>query len=372
MQDDLGRSTVTSSRDAAATDRSPTLGELAWANVKAQLPNSYLVIVLVAVAVLGSILSPHFFSHRNINNVLITGSTTAILGVGEFFVIVTGGIDLSVGSIVALSTVIVSKLLAHGMGAGLASLITVGLCGGVGLINGILVVGLGLTPFIATLAMLSAAQGAAYLIQSSTVIQITNNSFGTFFFAGHVAGVPNPIVLFVIVTLLAVFLAHFTTFGRRLYAIGGNLEAARLSGLPVSRDLLCTYGLSGLLAGFAGLLAAGQLLEGSSLIGQGYELNAIAAVVVGGASLYGGTGSPVAAVIGGFIVGVVNNILNLLGVSSQPQLLIQGGVIVVAVFFSSAGGVARIAAGISRLRGHPSRAPTRTAPPPANPGAAGR
>lgn len=144
---------------------------------------------------------------------------------------------------------------------------------------------------------------------------------------------------------------HYTTYGRRLYAIGGNLDAARLSGLPVSRDLMLTYTLSGLLAGLAGLLAAGQLLEGSSLIGQGYELNAIAAVVVGGASLFGGTGSPIAAVIGGLIVGIVNNILNLLGVSSQPQLVIQGGVIIVAVFFSSAGGIHRISAALSRLRG---------------------
>lgn len=328
----------------------PSWRQRMLANLKAQLPKSYLLIVLAAVIVLGSILSPYFFSGRNINNVLIFGATTAILGIGQFFVIVTGGIDLSVGSIVALATVVVSVLLEHGMSMGEASLVTLGLCGFTGLLNGFMVVVLGLTPFIATLAMLSIAQGAAYMIQSTTLIQINSTSFATLFFSGHVLGVPNPIVFFIVVTLLAVFLAHWTTFGRRLYAIGGNLEAARLSGLPVSRDLMCTYTLSGLLAGLAGLLAAGQLLEGSSLIGQGYELNAIAAVVVGGASLFGGTGSPFAAVLGGLIIGVVDNILNLLGVQSQPQLVIQGLVIVVAVFFSSAGGVRRISSGLSRLR----------------------
>jgi ribose transport system permease protein len=140
-------------------------------------------------------------------------------------------------------------------------------------------------------------------------------------------------------------------FGRRLYAIGGNPEAARLSGLPVSRDLLITYGLSGLLAGLGGLLAAAQLMQGSSLIGRGYELDAIAAVVVGGASLMGGKGDPLSAVIGVFVLGIIVNIMNLAGISSEPQLVIKGAVIIAAVFLSSAGGVARITAAVRRLPG---------------------
>lgn len=138
---------------------------------------------------------------------------------------------------------------------------------------------------------------------------------------------------------------------RRLYAIGGNREAARLSGLPVSRDLFITYTISGLLAGVAGLLAAAQLMQGSSLIGRGYELDAIAAVVVGGASLVGGKGDPLSAVIGVFVLACIVNIMNLVGISSEPQLVIKGAVIIAAVFLSSAGGVARISAGLGRLRG---------------------
>lgn len=337
------------------------------ASIKTLLPKSYLVLVLAAVVVAGTLLSPYFLTSRNITNVLTFGSLTAILAIGQFFVIVTGGIDLSVGSLVALATVIVSILLQHGVPMGLASLVTLLVTATAGFLNGFMIVGMGLAPFIATLAMLSIAQGAAYIIQSTTLIQINDNNFGTFFFSGHVAGIPNPIVIFVAVTLVAAFVAHYTTFGRRLYAIGGNTEAARFSGLPVGRDLMVTYTLSGLLAGLAGLLAAAQLLEGSSLIGQGYELDAIAAVVVGGASLFGGSGSPVAAVIGGLIVGTVNNILNLLGVSSQPQLVIKGGVIIIAVFFSSAGGLARISAALATLTGRFRRSPDDAGPTPSAP-----
>jgi ribose transport system permease protein len=147
------------------------------------------------------------------------------------------------------------------------------------------------------------------------------------------------------------FVSRFTTFGRGLYAIGGNREAARLSGLPVNRQLLITYTISGALAGLAGLLAAAQLLEGSSLIGQNYELDAIAAVVVGGASLAGGKGDPISAVVGGFIIEIIANIMNIIGISSNPQLVIKGAVIVVAVFFSSAGGVTRMSTAVSKLFG---------------------
>ncbi len=158
----------------------------------------------------------------------------------------------------------------------------------VGLINGFLVVWLGITPFIATLAMMSMVQGFSYIIHSTSLNGIDNDLFITMFSEGHVAGIASPVLIFVVITIIAAFCSRYTMFGRRLYTIGGNREAARLSGLPVARDLLVTYALSGLLAGLAGLLAAAQLMQGSSLIGRGYELDAIAAVVVGGASLVGG------------------------------------------------------------------------------------
>jgi ribose transport system permease protein len=220
----------------------------------------------------------------------------------------------------------------------------------------VLVVGLRLAPFIATLATMSMVQGISYIVQSASLIQITDPTFVSWFSDGAFLVVPNPVLIFLLVTFVAAFVSRYTTFGRRLYAIGGNREAARLSGLPVNRDLMLTYASSGLLAGLAGLLAAAQLLQGSSLIGQGYELDAIAAVVVGGASLFGGKGNPIGAVIGCFIISIITNIMNLIGVSSEPQLVIKGLVIVVAVFLSSAGGVARISAAFSGVRRHGGRA----------------
>ncbi|MFP5071249.1 ABC transporter permease [Pseudonocardia nantongensis] len=334
---------VNSSRDVTAPAARPGV----LAALRKALPQSYLLLVLMAIIVIGFIASPDFLTTRNATNVITFSAIVAVLAVGQFFVVLTGGIDLSVGSVVALSTVVTALMLQQGQPAGVAVVITLAVCGLVGLLNGVLVVWLGIAPFIATLAMLSIVQGLSYIIQSTSLIQITNTTFVGWFSDGAVLGVPNPVLIFVAVTLLAAFAARFSTFGRRLYAVGGNREAARLSGLPVSRDLLLTYALSGLLAGLAGLLAAAQLLQGSSLIGQGYELDAIAAVVVGGASLFGGKGSPVGAVIGCFIISIITNIMNLIGVSSDPQLVIKGIVIVVAVFLSSAGGVARVSGALS-------------------------
>jgi ribose transport system permease protein len=320
-------------------------------NARRLLGKSYLFLVLVIIIVVGNVVSPHFLTVRNASNVIAYSSIIALLAVGQFYVILTGGIDLSVGAILALSTVIVALLLRTDMNPYLASLLTLAACGFVGLLNGLLVVWLGITPFIATLAMMSMAQGFSYIIQSSSLIGIDNDSFVNLFSDGRVAGIAAPVLIFVVITAIAAFCSRYTTFGRRLYAIGGNREAARLSGLPVSRDLLITYAASGLLAGLAGLLAAAQLMQGSSLIGRGYELDAIAAVVVGGASLMGGKGDPISAVIGVFVLATIVNIMNLVGISSEPQLVIKGAVIILAVFMSSANGVARISSTFKSLTG---------------------
>jgi ribose transport system permease protein len=317
--------------------------------VRKALSKSYLILVLLAFVLIGFIASPNFLTSRNASNVVTFSAIVSVLAVGQFFVILTGGIDLSVASVVALATVVSALLLKSGHSAATAAVLTLLICAAVGFVNGLLVVGLRIAPFIATLATMSAIQGLSYVIQSSSLIQISNSSFITFFSEGSILGLRSPVLIFVLVMLVAGFAARYTNFGRRLYAVGGNREAARLSGLPVSRDLLITYTLSGALAGLAGLLAAAQLLEGSSLIGQGYELDAIAAVVVGGASLAGGKGDPISAVIGGFIMEIIINIMNLIGISSEPQLIIKGAVIVLAVFLSSAGGLTQVSAGLSRL-----------------------
>lgn len=323
----------------------------AMETVRRLLPKSYLILVLLAIIIIGTAVSPDFLSARNANNVIAFSAIIAILAVGQFFVILTGGIDLSVGSILAMSTVVSALTLQTGMSTGLSVAVTLGVCALAGFVNGLMVVWLRIPPFIATLAMLSIVKGFSYIIQSTSLIQISDAAFISTFSSGVTLGLRNPVLIFILVTLVAAFVTKFTTIGRRLYAIGGNPEAARLSGLPVHRDLLITYTVSGLLAGLAGLIAAAQLLQGSSLIGTGYELDAIAAVVVGGASLMGGKGDPISAVIGVFILATIINIMNLAGISSEPQLVIKGAVVVIAVFLSSAGGVQRISAVLGRVFG---------------------
>lgn len=317
---------------AGPRPRSLTRGFVRMAASKA-----YLLAGLAAVVAIGAALSPYFFTARNFSNVLVTGSVISILAVGQFMVIVTAGIDLSVGSVAALASVIAAVLLEHGWPAALVVVVTLACCGLAGVISGSLVVFGRITPFIATLAMLSIAEGVAFLIQHGTLIVITNQSFIQFF-AGKHFGVQSPVLIFVAVTIIFAVIMRWTVFGRQLYAIGGNAEAARLSGLPVRRNLVAAYTISGVLAGLAGLVLAAQLSEGNSLLAQGYELNAIAAAVVGGASLFGGVGSPIAAVLGGLLIGVISDIMNLRSIQAEPQLIIQGLLILVAVYFTSGGG----------------------------------
>lgn len=348
---DASRATVPQSPLGHGETHKTTVRGGAVATLKAVLPKSYLLIVLLAIILVGSFISPDFMTIRNATNVVTFSSIFAILAVGQFYVILTGGIDLSVGAVLALSTVTAALTMQAGMNGYLAAVVTLGACALAGIGNGLMVVWLRIPPFIATLAMMSIVQGTSYLIQSRSLIAIDNNDFVNLFSNGSTAGIPNPVLIFVIVTVAAAFCSRFTTFGRRLYAIGGNPEAARLSGLPVARDLYVTYTLSSMLAGLAGLVAAAQLMQGSSLIGRGYELDAIAAVVVGGASLVGGRGDPVSCVIGVFVLAAIINIMNLMGVSSEPQLVIKGVVIALAVFLSSAGGVARISKTMTRIFG---------------------
>jgi ribose transport system permease protein len=301
------------------------------------LSHSYLLLGIVGVLIIGSLLSPYFFTANNFENIVVTGAVVSVLAVGQFTVIVTRGIDLSVGSLAAFATVMAAVLMRDGTPWVLSALIGLGVCSLAGLINGLVVVYGRITPFIATLGMLSIAQGVAYLVQSGTQITIENSAFKSFF-DGTVAGIPSPVWMFVIVMLIFAVLMRWTTFGRQLYAIGGNPEAARLSGLPVNRNLVIAYSLSGLLAGLAGLMLAAQLGQGNSLLARGYELDAIAAAVVGGASLFGGTGSPVTAVLGGLLIGTITDIMNLRNIAAEPQLIIKGLLILVAVFLTSGAG----------------------------------
>ncbi len=222
--------------------------------------------------------SPFFLTGRNLQNVLVTGSVVAVLAVGQFVVIVTAGIDLSVGSIAALATVIAALLLRSGQSAWVAVVVTLVACAVVGLINGALVVFAGITPFIATLGTMTAFIGFAYIIQNGILIGITDTTFINLF-SGSTFGVSHLVVIFVVVMGVAAFVMQYTPLGRQLYAIGGNAEASRLSGLPVKRDLIIAYAFNGLLAGLAGLMIAAQL--GRQAIAAEHVLSAGGGEVVG-------------------------------------------------------------------------------------------
>jgi ribose transport system permease protein len=294
----------------------------------------YLLAVGAIVLLVGSALSQHFMTSRNLISVLITASVVSVLAVGQYLVIVTGGIDLSVGAVAAVSSVIAGLALQQGIPWPAALLLALLAAGLIGVFNGLMIVYGGITPFIVTLAMMSIARGVAYMLQTGRQVAIEDQGFLAAFTSG-VGPMPAPVMIALLVTIVFAVVMSQTRFGRRLFALGGNPEAARLSGLPIKRDIIGAYFLSSLLAGLGGVMIAAQLTEGSAIIGEGYELNAIAAVVVGGASLFGGTGDPVSAVLGGLIIAVILNIMDLLGIQAQPQLVVKGAVILLAVLFTS-------------------------------------
>jgi ribose transport system permease protein len=313
---------------------------------------AFLLLGIIAVIIIGSFVSPFFLAPRNIENIILTGAIVSILAVGQFMVIVTAGIDLSVGAVAALATVFSAWIMAQGQSMLVAVLGALALCIGVGVLNGLAVVFARITPFIATLGMMSIIQGVAFFVQGGSLIAITNEQFLDLL-NGRVLGVPSPTILFILVTAVAAVIMRWSIFGRQQYAIGGNREAARLSGLPVRRNLVIAYAISGFLAGLAGLLLAAQLSGGSSLVGQGYELDAIAAAVVGGAALFGGKGNPISAVLGALLIGTIGNIMNLRNVEAEGQLIIQGLLVLLAVYLTSGGGAGDIGRRLKALLSGP-------------------
>ncbi|MCO4273290.1 ABC transporter permease [Pseudarthrobacter sp. HLT3-5] len=297
-----------------------------------------LLMAVAAILIAGSVISPYFLTSRNISSIVLTIAVLSVVAVGQFLVIVTAGIDLSVGATTALTTVMTAVLLRDGLPVAAVIVISIAVSSAVGLLNGLLVVYGRITPFIATLGMTSVVQGVAFLVQNGTLVPINNDGFVSIF-AGTIGPFRSEVIIFVVVTLAAAALMRWSIFGRRLYALGGNPQAARLSGLPVNRDIITAYLLSGMLAGLAGLMLAAQLRSGNSLLGSELALNSIAAAVVGGASLFGGTSTPLAAVFGGLLIGTISNILDLISMPVQGQLLIKGALILVAVYFTSGAGL---------------------------------
>jgi ribose transport system permease protein len=259
-------------------------------------------------------------------------SINALIAFGMTFVILTGGIDLSVGSILALSSAIVAQLMANGMGF-LPSLFT-GLAIGalLGLFNGLVITQGKVAPFIVTLATMTVYRGLTLVFTDGRPITGLGNDLAFQMFGrGYFFGVPVPVITMLITFFLLYFLLKKTTFGRKTYAIGGNEEAAVLAGIRVNRVKWVIYTLAGVLSALAGVILTSRLNSAEPTAGTSYELDAIAAVVLGGTSLAGGKGSIVGTLIGVLIIGTLNNGLNLLGVSSFYQLVVKGLVILIAI-----------------------------------------
>jgi len=287
--------------------------------------------ILVILLVAASFMSSSFLSQRNLLNVLRQISGTGIIAVGMLYVILTSGIDLSVGSIAALASVLAAKALgAHGVAFAVTYVVLVGAA--CGLATGVLVAYVRLPAFVMTLAMMTIARGLALIISEGQPIIVDSElSLVQGFGAGYTLGVPNPVLLLVAIYVAAGLVLAFTRFGRLVKAIGSNSEAVRLSGIRVPRYLLSVYVISGVLSGVAGVISTSRTGVGSATVGVGDELQTIAGVVIGGASLAGGRGSVVNTFIGMVVLGVINNIMNLAGVPGYHQGVVLGVIIIIAV-----------------------------------------
>lgn len=289
------------------------------------------LVALILLCIVFGALAPGFRTTDNLVTVSRQVSINAIVGAGMTFVIITAGIDLSVGSLIAVAGVLVAGLITNQhLSAGAAIFLTLVALGGLGTVNGLGVAKQGLQPFIMTLAMFATARGIAEVYTGGSVITITDSNFlqlGT----GYVGPIPIPVVIAAVVLLIAHIVLSRTKFGRYVYAIGGNQEAARVSGIPVARVKASVYIISGVVCGIGGIIEAARLFSGDPQAGLGLELDVIAAVVIGGTSLFGGIGNIRGTIIGSFIIGIISNGLTILNVQTFWQDVAKGVVIYVAM-----------------------------------------
>jgi len=296
----------------------------------------------VLIIIIG-ILAPVFLTPRNLLNISRNFSFIALMSLGETLVIISGGIDLSVGSICALSAVMTMMLLRFwsatataqvpGASIALAALLALALAATIGLANGVLIARIRLSPFVTTLGMLSVARGMTYVVTQGRAQYPVGPDVAAYtrFANGAVFGLPTPLVyLLVLAVLMALALRHLV-WGRHLYAVGGNARAAALTGVHVPRVVLSVYALSGLAAGFSGVLIGGWLGAAPANLATGYELQVIAAAVIGGANLAGGVGGAAGAVIGAALIEVIRNGFVLIGANSYWEEVFVGIIIIIAV-----------------------------------------
>lgn len=291
------------------------------------------VLALVLLLVVASLLSPYFLSSRNILNVLRGATMIGLVSIGMTYVILNRGIDLSAGSVVGISAALTAGFASYGIGV--AALIGISAGIAIGVVNGLLITRLRLQPFIATLSTMIFVRGLVYIYTdgSNVIVRDASAAF-TYLGSGFMGPIPVPVVLFVVVWLIAALTLRYTVFGRAIYAVGANEEAARLSGIAVERNKVLVYTVSGLLAGLAGVVLASRLTVGEPNAGTLYELDAIAATLIGGTTFDGGLGGVGGTVLGVLIMAFLSNVLNLLNVSPYSQMLLKGVIIVLAVVMS--------------------------------------
>ncbi|USK65127.1 ABC transporter permease [Peribacillus frigoritolerans] len=290
------------------------------------------LLALVLLFIVITVLNPSFMEPNNILNLLRQTSINALIAFGMTFIILTGGIDLSVGSILALSSALMAGMMVSGLDPVLAILVGILLGAIMGVINGILVSKGKMAPFIVTLATMTIFRGLTLVYTDGKPITgIGDSVMFQMLGRGYFLGVPVPAVVMIIAFMILWFLLHKTSFGRKTYAIGGNERASRISGIKVDRVKVAIYGLAGTMAAIAGAILTSRLNSAQPTAGQSYEMDAIAAVVLGGTSLSGGKGRLFGTLVGVLIIGTLNNGMNLLGVSSFYQQVVKGAVILIAV-----------------------------------------
>lgn len=307
-----------------------------WEKIKYNYFQEFiLLVVLLVLGTIFSLLTDTFLTIPNILNVLLQISIIAILGFGVTIIIISAGIDLSLGSVMALVGMGTAAILTSSNPSIFFAILGGLLIGGiVGFINGITVAYIHLPAFIATLAMMSIARGVALVVTNAIPIYNLPESF-LFLGSGFLWGIPTPIYVMIGLYFILDFILRKTKFGRYIYAIGGNEEATRLSGINIKRYKLLVFVVGGICTGVAGILFTARLGSGQPTAGVGYELDAITAAILGGTNLFGGSGNLIGTLIGAFVMGVINNGQALLNISSYVQNIVRGIIVILAVGIST-------------------------------------
>lgn len=296
------------------------------------------LIALIILVIIITALNPQFIAPNNLLNLLRQASVNALIAFGMTFVILTAGIDLSVGSILAFTGAIIASMILGGTPAWLAGLIGLIIGALLGALNGVFITWGKVTPFIATLATMTIWRGATYVFTGGNPItggKMNTNFFFQFIGQGYLFGIPFPVFITLIAFIICYILLHKTAFGRKTFALGGNEKAAFVAGVKTKKTLIIIYTISGLLAALAGFILTSRLGSAQPDAGTGYEMDAIASTVIGGASLMGGKGRMSGTLVGALLIASLSNGMNLLGINSFYQQIVKGVVILIAVMIDS-------------------------------------